>query len=272
MKLFFVYLRYISKKEIIMALTLTSSGFLPSLDGRLLAETARVCVNKQVDNRKTVKHYKSQIINDALVNKPLREGLFKLNAEVNLGLPDEIKEINNQIIVELLNKYQSKKTLLDKHPYIQSFIDSSSENFKNLVNSYSDDEQSKEIIEVAKAANLTGDLESIVANQHQILDAIPLLIKAAPESVKATKENDVTRQLISKQKPVVKQPSSSQSSELVTTSNELELQRDRYLRGIGSSAMLGFQEVALFATYLERPIVVVKNNTVESVYGEDYFW
>ena len=91
------------------------------------------------------------------------------------------------------------------------------------------------------------------------------------ESVKATKENDVTRQLISKQKPVVKQPSSSQSSELVTTSNELELQRDRYLRGIGSSAMLGFQEVALFATYLERPIVVVKNNTVESVYGEDYF-
>ncbi|MSR88029.1 MAG: hypothetical protein EXS67_00010 [Candidatus Margulisbacteria bacterium] len=44
-------------------------------------------------------------------------------------------------------------------------------------------------------------------------------------------------------------------------------QKETYLRGVRSSAMLGYQEAGAFAQMLNRPIVVVKNGLIETVYS-----
>lgn len=115
MKELFMVSRYISNKEVVMALSLISPGSSPSLYGCSPADVTRVSVNKQVDILKTLKENKAQIVNSALLDETLRENLFGFNAVVNFGLPNTeeskliIKEIQTDIDHKLALKLAAEE-------------------------------------------------------------------------------------------------------------------------------------------------------------------
>lgn len=218
---------------------------------------------------------------------------------------EKVVEIKNAIIVELLNKYRSKEAVLDKFPQVRDYIErSASENFKGLVDSYS-------TFPVQSPSSELGQIQydEIIAKMYLLIPSFSKNIAKksfTPNFKQISNEIDLysgsSKDIVDKQQSILEsiqiEPRSMASyssfrasaaakrvsgslDRLVTQSssqfdgghsvNSIERAKRQYLDGIRNSAMLGFQECIILSKFFKRPMVAVKNNKVDSVFGEEFF-
>lgn len=254
---------------------------------------------------------KATIISNSVKNQAYLTAVFtKGSSDECILFPSDhqseerMVEIKNEIIVELLNQYRTKEAVLDEFPVVRDYIEgSASENFKALVDSYSTlqvESPSSELIQIQKNEDVA--IMSLLdpffskniaqeffrPNFERISEALVLLpdskflaINKQQQSILASIHRAHPRSMVpSSRVSAAARRASGALDRLVTqpsskfyggSENVIERAKRQYLHGIETSAMLGFQECIIFSKLFKRPIVAVRDNKVDSVYGEDFF-
>tara|TARA_B100001121_G_scaffold263767_1_gene244810 strand:+ start:182 stop:1639 length:1458 start_codon:yes stop_codon:yes gene_type:complete len=268
-------------------------------------------VSPSVFNAASLSSNKATIISESLKNAAYLTAVFtNRSPDDHIVFPpdpqsqERVVEIKNAIIVELLNQYRSKEAVLDEFPVVRDYIErSASENFKALVDSYSTlpvESPSSELVQiqsnrdVAIMSLLNPSFSKNIAQESfrpnferisEVLDSCPTsqfeFIKNDQQSILASIHRAHPRSMVPSSRVSAAARRASGSLDGLGTSSSkfdgghsvtsIEFAKRQYLDGIRTSAMLGFQECIIFSQFFKRPIVAVKNNQVDSVYGEEFF-
>ena len=112
-------------------------------------------------SRQNLKQAKPSIIQSSIQDSGIRKSIFNgVTSSGDVVFPtdsvsiDNVNEIKNEIIVELLNLTGTKQELLKQYPEVSAYIDSASDNFKALVDSYSASPEALQNNSVVKDQNV----------------------------------------------------------------------------------------------------------------------